>query len=103
MQKTPILERDKTADFEKGTKSPILKMRQNRRFLRLHVISSYAISSAATSAVHTFNRLPFRPLANSTAANSTFLFKFKVIQFLQDVRKQVIIESIKRHQWYSLT
>ena len=41
------------------------------------------------STVHTFNRLPFRPLANSTATNSTYLIKFKVIQFFQDVRKQV--------------
>ena len=39
------------------------------------------------STVHTFNRLPFRPLANSTATNSTCLIKFKVIQFFQDVRK----------------
>ena len=30
--KPPILEWDKTADFENGTKSPILIMRQNRRF-----------------------------------------------------------------------
>ena len=29
--KPPILERDKTADFENGTKSPIL-MKQKRRF-----------------------------------------------------------------------
>ena len=36
------------------------------------------------STVHTFNRLPFRPLANSTATNSTYLIKFKVIQFFQD-------------------
>ena len=41
------------------------------------------------STVHTFNRLPFPPLANSTATNSTYLIKFKVIQFFQDVRKQV--------------
>ena len=41
------------------------------------------------STVLTFNRWPFRPLANSTAANSTYLIKFKVIQFFQDVRKQV--------------
>ena len=30
--KPPILEWDKTADFENGTKSPILIMRQNRQF-----------------------------------------------------------------------
>ena len=30
--KPPILEWDKTADFENGKKSPILIMRQNRRF-----------------------------------------------------------------------
>ena len=30
--KPPILEWDKTADFENGTKSPILTMRQNSRF-----------------------------------------------------------------------
>ena len=55
----------------------------------LHIISSYAISTAAISTVHTFNRSHFQPLANSTATNSTYLIKFKVIQFLQDVRKQV--------------
>ena len=41
------------------------------------------------STVLTFNRLPFRPLANSTATSSTYLIKFKVIKFFQDVRKQV--------------
>ena len=41
------------------------------------------------STIHTFNRLLFRPLANSTATNSTYLIKFKVIQFFQDVRKQL--------------
>ena len=30
--KPPISESDQTADFENGTKSPILIMRQNRRF-----------------------------------------------------------------------
>ena len=55
----------------------------------LHVISPYAISTAAISIVHTFNRLPFRPLANSTVTNSTYLIKFKFIQFFPDVRKQV--------------
>ena len=41
------------------------------------------------STIHTFNRLPFRPLANSTATNSTYSIKFKVIHFFQDVRKQL--------------
>ena len=36
-----------------------------------------------------FDRLQIQPLANSTATNSTYLIKFKVIQFFQDVRKQV--------------
>ena len=75
------------------------------RKIRLHVILSYAISTAAISTVYTFNRshfqplafstackfnrLQIQPLANSTATNSTYLIKFKVIQFFQDVRKQV--------------
>ena len=47
--------------------------------LGLHIISSYAISTAAISTaatstaaistVYTFNRWPFRPIANSTACN----------------------------------
>ena len=41
------------------------------------------------STVLTFNRLQIQPLANSTATNSTYLIKFKVIQFFQDVRKLV--------------
>ena len=41
------------------------------------------------STVYTFNRLPFRPLENSTAKNSTYSIKFKVIHFFQDVQKQV--------------
>ena len=41
------------------------------------------------STVHTFNRLPFRPIANSTATNTTYLIKVKVIQFFQGVRKQI--------------
>ena len=62
----------------------------------LHVISSYAISTAAISTVHTFNRLPFRPLANLTAANSTYLIKFKVIHSFSRRSKtsRVIEESI---------
>ena len=57
----------------------------------LHVISTYAIStgptsSTAVSTVRTFNRSPFRPLAISTAANSTCLNKFKVIQSFQAIR-----------------
>ena len=36
-----------------------------------------------------FDRLQIQPLANSTATNSTYLIKFKVIQIFQDVRKQV--------------
>ena len=87
----------------------------------LHVILLYAISTAANSAVHTFNcshfqqftlsnvhtfnrshllpltlstvhsfhRLPFRPITISIAANSTYLLKFHVIQFFQDVREQI--------------
>ena len=52
------------------------------------------------STVHTFNRLPFRPLANSTATNSTYLIKFKGIPLFSRRSKtsKVIIESIKRHQ-----
>ena len=37
--KPPILEWDKTADFENGTKPSILKMRQKRRFVIIQVAS----------------------------------------------------------------
>ena len=37
-----------------------------------------------------FDRLPFRPLANSTSASSTHLLTFKVIQFFQDVGKHLM-------------
>ena len=36
-----------------------------------------------------FDRVPFQLLANATAINSTYSFKFKVIQFFQHVRKRV--------------
>ena len=36
-------------------------------FYRLHVISYYAISTTASSTVHTFNRSHVQPLASSTA------------------------------------
>ena len=57
----------------------------------LHVISSNAISTAAISTAaistgHTFNRSHFQPLAFSNSSN---LINFKVIQFFQDVWKQV--------------
>ena len=45
--------------------------------------------SFTVSTVHTSNHLPFRPLAISTAENSTYSIRFKVIQILQDVRKQL--------------
>ena len=61
-----------------------------KTYKRLHVISSNAISTTAISIVHTFNRLPFRPLANPAAENSTYLIISKAIQFFQDVRTQVI-------------
>ena len=58
-------------------------------FWELNVISSSATSTIEISAVHSVHCLTFRPLANSTAPNSTYLIRFKVIHFLQDVRKQL--------------
>ena len=52
-------------------------------FNRLH-FQPFSLSTAGL-----FDRLQIQPLANSTATNSTYLIKFKVIQFFQDVRKQV--------------
>ena len=49
----------------KGLKTLVFEMELWQQ--RLHVISSYAISTAAISTVYTFNRWPFRPLANLTA------------------------------------
>ena len=39
--KPPILEWDKTADFKNGTKSPILKTGQNRRFWKRDKIADF--------------------------------------------------------------
>ena len=50
------------------------------------------------------NHSHFQPLANSTAANSSYLINLKVIQCFQDVRKQLITkESIECHQSQTLT
>ena len=53
------------------------------------------------STIHTFNRLPFRQLANSTAAKSTaFLSSSRLFSFFSKLSNaiKVIKESIERHQ-----
>ena len=75
------------------------------RRLWLHVISSYAISTAAISTVHTFNRSHFQPLVFSTACKFN-RHKFDLFNSVQGYSifprlwktSKVIIESIQRHQ-----
>ena len=52
-------------------------------------MASNAISTAAIPTVRTLNWLPFRPIAKPTSFNSTYLIRFKVSQFFQDVPKRL--------------
>ena len=86
------------------------KIPRNFCFNRLHVISSYAISAAAISTVHTFNASHFQPLTLSTACfpsackfNRRKFDLFKQVQGYSIFSRrsktiEVIKKSIELHQ-----